>query len=142
MTWWMWGVLTAITWGVHYNLIARVLTVLSPISIFWLPIIPLIITLPFYYKTLLSDAKELYLSTYDVQLSAGVLVFTTIIGTFALYRTIAGSNPYLAALIEISYPIFVIIFAAIIFSNNYLSWSSVIGGLLIVSGTVLVIYHN
>lgn len=142
MAWWGWAILASIGWGVHYTLIGRALTVISPITLFWLPVIPLTIFLPFYYNILISDAKSLYYSTIDVQLSSGLAMFTSIAASIALYRAISGSNASLASLIEITYPVFIIIFAAIIFNENYLSWSTALGGFFILLGASIVIYNN
>ena len=53
--------------------------------------------------------------------------------------SIANKNATLAGLIEISYPLFIAIFAYLIFKESQVTFSTIIGGLLIFSG-VFVIY--
>ena len=140
IAWWGYAVIASVIWGVHYVLIGRAMTVISPITLYWMPIIPLVIFLPFYYKTLIADAHALMVASSDVKISVSIVMFTSIIASVALYKAIQGNNPTIASLIEISFPIFVAIFAYLIFGDNHLnSWHAIAGGALIIAGTVLVI---
>ena len=141
IAWWGWALIASVVWGVHYNLIGKALTVASPITLYWLPSILLIAALPFYYKILVEDYYKIIAATADVKVSVVVMIFTSIIASLALYKAVAGSNATIASLIEISYPVFVALFAYLIFGENHLtSWHFVVGGMLILVGTGLVIY--
>ena len=142
MTWWIYGLIGALVWGLHYNLVGKALTVASPITVLIIQLLPLIVILPLYFSTFLTDLKQIYLSTMDIKISSIVMIFTNIIASLALYKAIEGSNATLASLIEISYPVFVALFAIILFKENHLDWSTVIGGLLVLSGTAIIIYHS
>ena len=48
----------------------------------------------------------------------------------------------MASLIEITYPLFVVIFAYLLFRQLHLTSSVIIGGLMIMTGAGLIIYHN
>jgi len=133
----------AALWGVHYVLLERAMTVASPITVFITPTILSLLIIPFVYETLVADYKALAASTYDVKISMGMIMFTGIIASLALYKSIQMSNASLASLIEIAYPIFVVIFAYIIFDQNQLThWSNILGGLLILIGAALVVYKG
>ena len=142
MTWWLWAVAAAVIWGFHYNIVAKSLTAASPITVYFLPNIILMITLPWWYKTLVKDYHSIMAATTEVRVSVAVVMFTSIIASVAVYKAIHGSNATLASLIEISYPVFVALFAIVMFKENHLDWSTIVGGLLVLSGTGLIIYNH
>jgi drug/metabolite transporter (DMT)-like permease len=67
---------------------------------------------------------------------------TSTLGAVLLYLSINSKNATLASLIEITYPLFVVIFAYVFFRQLHLTPSVVIGGLMIMAGAGLIIYHN
>lgn len=142
MTWWMLALGAALTWGVHYVLLGRALTAISPITMYYLPSLPLLVALPFFYKDLVSDYHSLMSSTFDVKISALIATFTSLIGAIFLYKAIHSSNATVASLIEIAYPVFVVIASWLIFGENHLSVPVVIGGLFVLFGTGLIIYSS
>ena len=142
MTWWMYALLGALTWGVHYNLIAKSMTEASPLTIYFIPNILLLITLPFWYKTVISDIQNLLTTSNEVRVSVVLMMFTSILGTVAVYKAIHMSNATYASLIEIAYPIFVALFAYLIFKENHLTWEVMLGGAFILVGTILVIINS
>jgi len=142
MSWFLYAFTAAILWGVHYNIVGKSLTVMSPITVYFIPNIILIATLPLYYKTLINDYQSLMVADTSVKLSTIGVMFTSIAASILLYKAIHGSNATLASLIEITYPIFVALFAFILFKENHMNWSVVFGGLLIMAGTALIIYNN
>ena len=142
MAWWVYAAIAALVWGLHYNLIAKTLTVASPVSVLALQIIPVIVIVPLWYGTISADFKQILMSTWDVKVSTVTMIFTSVIATIALYKAIDSSNATLASLIEISYPVFVALFAIVIFKENHLDWATVVGGMLVLSGTALIIYNH
>lgn len=142
MTWWMYALLGAMTWGVHYNLVAKSMTEASPWTIYFIPNLLLLISLPFWYKTLLGDIQNLIAASNEVRISVIAMMFTSILGTVAVYKAIHMSNATVASLIEIAYPIFVALFAYIIFRESHLTWEVALGGSLILVGTILVIING
>ncbi len=142
MPWWMWATAASLIWGIHYVMIGRVLTAVSPITVFWMPMIPLVLTLPFFYKTIVGDLHTLVGTGNDVKISAAVAMCTSILGALFLYKGIQASNATYASLIEITYPVFVAFFSFLIFRENHLNLTVVSGGILVMLGTSLVIYGN
>jgi len=61
------------------------------------------------------------------------------LGAYLTYAAMAAKNPTLAALIEISYPIFVVIFAWIFFREMQLNTLTLFGGLLAIAGIAVII---
>lgn len=142
ITWWMYAIFASLIWGIHYNLIAKAMTVASPITIYALPNIILIASLPLWYKVIINDVQSVMASSGEVKAAVGAIMFTSILGTVAAYKAIHTSNATIASLIEITYPVFVAIFAALLFHENHLNWPIAIGGTMIMLGTGVIIYFH
>lgn len=141
MTWYLWALLGAIIWGVHYPLLGKVLQVVSPITAYFIPTILLLLGLPFYYKTLISDVQAILASPLEIKAMTAVIAFTSIIGSISVYKAIHGSNATLASLIEITYPLCVALFAYFVLKETHLSVIDIVGGVLIISGTGIIIWN-
>jgi drug/metabolite transporter (DMT)-like permease len=61
------------------------------------------------------------------------------LGAFLTYAAIAGKNPTLASLVEISYPLFVIVFTWVFFREIQLTPWTLAGGLLVMAGVSLTV---
>ena len=61
------------------------------------------------------------------------------IGAYLTYAAMGAKNPSLVALIEISYPIFVVMFSWIFFRQMELNVMTFCGGLLILAGVSIII---
>ena len=142
IAWWMYALFGALIWGAHYNLIAKAMTVASPLTIYTIPNILLFISLPFWYKTLAEDVQAILASDWDIKATVLAMMFTSILGTVAVYKAIHTSNATLASLIEITYPVFVALFAMVFFHQNHFTWPVALGGLLIMTGTGVIIYFH
>ena len=142
ITWWMYAVFAALIWGVHYNLIAKAMTAASPFTIYAIPNVILIASLPLWYKVLVNDFHNVMAASTEVKASVAAIMFTSILGTVAAYKAIHSSNATVASLIEITYPIFVAVFAAVLFHENHMNWPIAIGGTLIMLGTGVIIYFH
>lgn len=142
ISWYIWAFGAAILWGVHYNLVGKALTTISPITVYFIPSIILIATLPLYYKTLINDYHSLMSADSSVKISTVVLMFTSVAASLMAYKAIHYSNATIASLIEITYPVFVALFAFLIFKENHLTWNIGAGGVLIMAGTGLIIFNN
>jgi drug/metabolite transporter (DMT)-like permease len=61
------------------------------------------------------------------------------LGAYLTYAAMSAKNPTLASLIEISYPIFVVIFAWVFFREMQLNTLTICGGLLVIAGVSVII---
>lgn len=141
MAWYVWALLGAFIWGIHYNFLAKVMQVASPITAYFIPTILLLLGLPFYYKILIDDIRDILASTTEIKAMTVAIAFTSIVGSISVYKAIHGSNATLASLIEITYPLCVALFAYFILKETHLSVVDVVGGLLIISGTGIIIWN-
>ncbi len=69
------------------------------------------------------------------------IIFLTLAELF-IGLSITNKNAALAGLVEISYPIFIVIFAYLLFRENQISVSTVTGGVLIFIGVFIIYYFN
>lgn len=142
ITWWMYAIFASLVWGLHFNFIAKAMTVASPITVYALPSFLLALALPLWYKTLAGDLQRIWSLDWNDKSIIGATMITSILGTVAAYKAIHSSNATIASLIEITYPIFVAIFAMLLFHENHLNWPIVFGGSLIMAGTGVIIYFH
>jgi drug/metabolite transporter (DMT)-like permease len=61
------------------------------------------------------------------------------LGAFLTYAAMSAKNPTLASLIEISYPLFVVVFAWLFFREMQLNPMTICGGLLVIAGVAVII---
>lgn len=130
-------------WGVHYPLIDHALKRgLSTVAIFTLTLAPLVIVVPVYHRQLAADWTAFQNMDWSTRLPILAIVVTSAAGALLLIASIAGKNATLAALIEISYPVFVVFFAWILFGEYDLTPRVMLGAGLIVAGVLLIIGRN
>ena len=142
MPWYGFALTAAVVWGLHYILIDRALTTISPITAYWMPTLIMVLGLPFFSDTLIKDFKAVYVADWTVQLSVAIIAFTSFIASMSLYKAIQLHNPVHASLIEMSYPVFIVIFSYLILKENHFDLPTMIGGGLMMSGAAVIVYHN
>lgn len=129
----------ALTWGLVYALDQKVLTELSPVTLLFLQALTTVLILaPFVLtqgdafesvRTLSRPTSYFLLATLVLTVCANILIFYSI-------QYLGAST---AALIEITYPLFVVFFVLVLFGivpNMYV----LLGGSLILIGAMLVSY--
>jgi len=143
LPWYAWALGSTVFWGIFYLFVARLSPVLSPISMYWLPNIVLVAILPFTYTQLVADYTKLWNSGIDVKGTAVIAAVISIVASVMFYKALGmHTNSTQVSLIQISYPIFVSIFALILFGQNHFTPSTIIGGLLIMIGAGLIVWNN
>ena len=139
--WFLCATLASVFWGVSYALAGRLLQI--GVSVPMVLLIetafaaPVFLALACFRGTVRSDIS-LILSTPGAAVLTLGLVVTCVIAGFFIVTSIAGKNATLAALIEISYPLFTFAFVWLIFREVQLSWATAAGGLLILLGSLMV----
>lgn len=142
LPWYITAIAAAMIWGIHYPLIDHALKKLSVFSVLLLTVLPLLFIIPFFSNDILQDIKTFSeLSRFD-KLAISAIGITSVLASVLLFISISNKNATLASLIEITYPIFVVVFAFLIFKQLHINASVIIGGLLIMSGAALIIINN
>ena len=140
--WYVSALGAALVWGVHYPLIDYALKKVSLISVLMLTAIPVLLFMPVFATTLADDVKVFSgLSGTDKCLILATAI-TGLSGAFLVYLSIQTKNATLASLIEITYPVFVVVFAYVLFKQVHINTSVVIGGLLVMTGAGIIIFNN
>ena len=115
---------------------------ISLYSVILLSMIPVLLVMPLFLKTVSNDietVRTLPVSEQWVIISLGLI---GLFGEVMVYLAISGKNATLASLIEMTYPIFVVLFAYIFYREIHVTASVFAGGLMILIGAGLIIYNN
>lgn len=142
MPWYVAALAAAVVWGLHYPLVDYALKRVSPVAVLLLTAIPILLLLPFSQRMLAADYVKWQALPWDERLVVLALSATSLAGTLLLYLSISSKNATLASLIEISYPVFVAIFAYLLFRQADLTLSVFLGAALVFAGVALIIWHN
>ena len=140
--WYVMAIGAALVWGVHYPLVDHALKKISLISVLLLTAIPVLLTAMFLHRTIAADyAVWRTMETMDKGMVLA-LALTSLTGSVLLFLSISGKNATLASLIEISYPVFVALFAWLLFREVHVNASVIVGGMLVFAGVCLIVWNN
>lgn len=142
LPWYVAALGAAVVWGLHYPLIGYALKRVSLVSVLFLTALPLVLLAPFFYQSLAADYATLKTLPWSTRAAVLALSLTSTAGAVLLFLSIAGKNATLAALIEISYPVFVILFAWLLFREVHVNASVLTGAALVFAGVGLIIWNN
>lgn len=134
----VWAILASLTWGMTYALDQKILTSISPLYLAIInAIVTLVIAVPLaiFVKNDLSIKEVIHGEQFWLIIVSSILV--SLAGIFILYG-IKNLGASAASIIEISYPVFVILFTALLWQER-LKPSFFVGALLILCGVVIVI---
>ena len=140
--WYVTALGTALVWGIHYPLVDFALKRLSLFGVLLLTMLPALLIAPLFYRQLATDIDTLKTLPVLEQWIIGLLGFSSLTGVVLLYMSIANKNATLASLIEITYPVFVVLFSYVLFKQMHINISAAVGGALIIAGAGLIIYNN
>lgn len=143
-----WAVLAlcaSIFWGLAYTMCGK--SIQSGISATFILAFVATITLPGYFLVLLKS--NTFRPNLEIILNNKMLILLLLgqasammIGQYLIYAAISQKNVTYAAVLEISYPLFVCLFTWLLFRDLQLSWNIAIGGLLIFTGSALVFFKS
>lgn len=142
--WILYALATSLIWGFDYVIAEKILKKISPASLMFFEL--LFAAIAVFLFSLLSGklTKDISIVTHSRQ--TGIYLLFGIL-TFALanvlsFYAIQAKNATLASLIEVSYPLFIVIIAWVLFRENALNISVLIGGSLIFTGIFIIFYFN
>jgi len=140
--WYVTALGAALMWGIHYPLIDFAMKRLSVYSVLLLSVIPVFLLLPVFMRQIAEDIDVYRLLPSSEQLLIAAVGITSTLGAVFVYMSISNKNATLASLIEITYPLFVALFAYLFFKQWHVNASVIIGGVMILTGAGLIIYNN
>ena len=142
LPWYIPAIGAAIAWGIHYPLIDFAMKRLSIFSVLVLSVLPIFLLMPLFLRQLSEDVDIFKSLTGKEQWLILTVSLTSTAGAFLLYLSVQSKNATLASLIEICYPLFVIVFAWLFFRQFHVNTSVIIGGVMILAGAIIIIYNN
>lgn len=138
--WFTYALLAAFLWGFSYALSEKVIKEL-PISflVFLEAAIAFVLCLlACIHLGTLKSGIQIVNENPNILMLAGLVALSGIIGMFLIYVAISYKNATLVNLIEISYPLFTLGFAWLLFKDIQINWTQAFGGLLVFSGIALI----
>jgi len=140
--WYIAAIGAAIVWGIHYPLIDFAMKRISIFGVLLLGVLPIFLLMPVFLRELSDDIEIFKSLPGKEQWTILGVSLTSTAGAVLIYLSINNKNATLASLIEITYPVFVIFFAYLLFRQIHINLSVVFGGLMILIGAGLIIYNN
>lgn len=128
----------AVLWGIYYVVTAKVVPNFPPHLILFVDsiIVAVLAALSLYFWPVETSVyKSVFGPNFKMLAMVGVISFAA---SFMIIASLGGMNATMAALIEISYPIFIIAFAWLLFGENHLSIPTAVGGVLILAGVAVI----
>jgi len=140
--WYIAALGAAITWGIYYPLVDMALKRISLFSVILLSMIPVLLVTSLFLKIIGDDIETVKTLPVSEQWIIASLGLIGLFGEVMVYLAISGKNATLASLIEMTYPLFVVIFAYVFYKQMHVTASVLIGGLMVLVGSGLIIYNN
>ncbi len=145
MIWFFYACGAAVIWGINYAVAGRLLERgMSPQTLFLIDCLfgglgmALILS---YTGKWQSTMAELQLPRSELVWLL-VAVFTATVAALLIFMSIQAKNATVASLIEVTYPFFTALFAWLLFRQNTLNFATIVGGLLILAGVVIIARGN
>lgn len=138
----------AMCWGLSYTLTERVLG--AGVSPLFLIAMSACLSLPIYLALMLGLGgtaevqRNLSILAGDQRILAYAVASTLIIvfGVYLIYGAIAGKNATLASFVEITFPLFTLLFAWALFREVQIGPVQALGGALILAGVGLIYWRG
>lgn len=142
--WIIFALSASVLWGLSYILFEQIykkISVATSLAIVCFVMFFVMLGVSYFRGALKVDLSILASSKKLMWLMAGGTA-AAIIADVCIALSIVTKNATLAGLVEISYPLFIALFAYLLFKENQLTLSTFIGGLLVFSGIATIYFFN
>jgi drug/metabolite transporter (DMT)-like permease len=139
--WIVYALLASLLWGVDYTLAERVLSrKVSPLCLNSFQMLGGAILFVTAFLSRGGAREEIQRAAGDRRLFGLILltVITGALGNFCIVTSIGSKNATISSLIEVSYPLSVVLFTWLIFHKINLNLGTTLGGAFIILGVVLI----
>lgn len=141
-SWFILALIGAVLWGLHYPLLEKALEFLSPLTIMFMVSSVMAISIGILHKELYSEIVTLSGESTKNKLFLLGVILTEFAAIYMVTKAISQGNATYVSLIEISYPVFVIIFGYLLFKVNHFNGPIIIGSIMIFAGTALIVLNE
>jgi len=136
------AVISAVLWGLVYALDGKILNRISPLTLLFVHgVLSSLILLPFVFHEF-AGVKELF--TPEKRNTLSLVIFSMVLGTIANFTVLSAIQKLsasTASIIEITYPLFVVLFSALLFGYKVNIFVA-LGAVLIFLGSFVVIRYG
>ena len=137
--WFIYAILAAILWGLNYSLAEKILQYISVYTLLSLEMFfgaILFFTLSFFTHlktdlTILTNNTNLFWMTIFE-------IITVIIANYFIVISVQSKNATVAGIIELIYPLFIILFTWLLFREYHVNLSVILGGIFILIGVLII----
>ena len=137
--WFTFAIIAAILWGFNYALAEKILKSISPTTLLALEMIigAVLFTCISFFTTMKKDIEILTADSSLLLLTIAEIAIV-LIASYFITTSINLKNATIAGIVELTYPIFTIIFTWFLFNQNHVNLSVILGGLLIFAGVLII----
>jgi drug/metabolite transporter (DMT)-like permease len=131
------AILASILWGLNYVLFEKVanrVNIFTMMFFEYLICTVIIGTVCLFFSNIKNDLQNIY----DIKYIFITNVFVYLVASLLIASSIKHSSAVVAGLIEISYPLFIIIFSFFLLKEVNIDFKTILGGLLIFIGVLIV----
>lgn len=131
------AIMASILWGIDYAIAGKLFEKISIYSTLFVQFTTgAILMLILGYSDMKADMQ--YFGNNKITWLFGLSALIFCGAMLFIANSIKDSNATVAGLIEITYPVFIIIFSYFVFGDNHITPSITIGGILIFAGVVVI----
>lgn len=142
LPWYLAAFAAAMVWGLHYPLLDHALKRISLVSVLLLTALPILLIALVFHRQIAADIAIARALPASEQWTIAALALTSSVASALLLLSISAKNATLASLIEISYPLFVALFAYVLFRESALNGGILLGAALIFTGVGVIIFNS
>ncbi|KTD68006.1 MULTISPECIES: DMT family transporter [Legionella] len=137
--WFTFAIFAAILWGFNYALAEKILNSISPVTLLALEMTigAVLFTCISFFTTMKRDVELLTTDSGLLLLTIAEIVIV-LVASYFIAASINLKNATIAGIVELTYPIFTIIFTWFLFNQVHVNLSVIIGGLLIFIGILVI----
>lgn len=132
---------SAVCWGMVYTLDQKIVSKISPVSLlFFSYLLSILFLLPLMLFE--DNSFKVFFSSGKINLGlVFVSTFLTVVASLLILNSIKLLNASTASILEISYPVFVVLFSYLLY-RQLINWQFALGAALVIIGTAIIIRYN
>lgn len=137
--WFIYAITAAVFWGINYSLAEKIGERISLISLLAMEMAlgAILVGIYAYFTSLKTDLTALWTDPTLMKLTV-IEIIIVMLANVAIVLSIQSKNATTAGLIELSYPLFTMLFTWLLFHEHHLNLATIIGSILIGLGVVCV----